>query len=71
MSVLQFSGNRCLLTSTFHAAFRSFWMRYLFLSNVGKQRPSYSVEYHRRREFSSVNEKSLGHDYEGNVSLNY
>jgi len=31
---------------------------------------SYSVEYLRRREFSSVNEKSLGRDYEGNVRLN-
>jgi hypothetical protein len=44
-------------------------MGYLFLSNVGKQRPSYSVEYPRRREFSSVNEKSLGRDYEGNVNF--
>jgi len=35
-------------------------MRHLFLSNVGKQRPSYTVEYLRRREFSSVNEESLG-----------
>jgi len=46
-------------------------MRYLFFSNVGKQRPSYSVECLSRREFSTLNEKSLGRDYEGNVSLNY
>jgi len=71
MLVFQFPENRCLLTLTLHAAFRSFWMWYLFLSNVGKQRPSYSAEYRRRREFPFMNEKSLQRDYEGNVSLDY